>query len=238
MRSSICIVLPVYNEEKTLEKSVETIREFLKGKIENTWEIIVIDNGSTDTTSEKGRGLSSRYPEVRYLHLAEKGRGRALKAAWRQSAAEIVAYMDIDLSTQLTAFPELIRAVEEGYDIAIGSRFIKGSKVKRGLGRGMLSRGYNRLLKIILKVDFSDAQCGFKAINRKVVEEVLPEVKDNAWFFDTELLYRAWKKGFRIKEVPITWTEDKDSKVKITKTVIDYLVSTMRLRSEFSSKRK
>lgn len=232
----ISVVLPVYNEEEALTESVERLGRFLSETIEDSWGILIVDNGSTDSTLERIKELSRKYPYVEYIHMDKKGRGRALKKAWSESDADILSYMDVDLSTGLDAFPKLVKSIKEGYDIAIGSRFVKGAVVERSLKREVLSKGYNLLLKLVLNVNFSDAQCGFKGINRRVVAEVLPKVKDTEWFFDTELLYRAQKGGLKIKEIPVEWVEDKDTKVKVWKTVYDYVKSTLNLRFEFLGK--
>lgn len=222
VEKKILITLPVFNEEDVIEKNVEIIRNFLINNIVGNSQILIVDNGSVDSTLEKSKKLSEKYQNVNYIHIDEKGRGRALKKAWSEINADIFSYMDIDLSTDLDAFPELINAIDEGYDIAIGSRCIKNSHVNRSLIREIFSRGYNILLKLFFNVKFHDAQCGFKAINRKVVEEIIPIVKDNEWFFDTEMLIKAERKGFKIKEIPVYWKEDRirRSKLNIPKTII------------------
>ncbi len=228
----ILITLPVFNEEKIIEKNVEIIRNFLIETFHDNTQIIIADNGSTDLTPEKSKKLSEKYSDIRYVYIYEKGRGRALRNALSKSNADVLSYMDIDISTNLEAFPKLIKAIEDGYDIAIGSRFVKGSHVSRSIKRELLSRGYNILLKLFFDISFNDSQCGFKAVNRRIVEEIIPKVKDNAWFFDTELLIKAEKKGFKIKEIPVYWTENKDSKVNIIKTIVDYMRSIFRLYIE------
>lgn len=228
----ISIVLPVFNEEKVIEQNVDEIRNFLIQNLEHDFEIIIVDNGSKDSTLDKIKKICNRYSYVNYIHIDERGRGRALRKAWSENSSDIVSYMDIDLSTSLNAFPRLIKAIEDCYDIAIGSRFVKGSNIKRSFMRGFLSRGYNLLLKLFFNTSFSDAQCGFKAIRKSVLEEILDDVKDQKWFFDTELLIKAERKGFRIKEVPVNWTESRNSKVNILKTIVDYIKSIIRLRIE------
>lgn len=224
----ILIVLPVYNEENTIKDSVRKIVGFLDNRYD--FEILIVDNGSTDKTLEKAKKLCEDYSGIKCIHIDKKGRGRALRKAWSESNADIFSYMDIDLSTDLSAFPRLIEEINNGYDIAIGSRHIKGAKVYRSFRREILSRGYNILLKLFFGVNFSDAQCGFKAVNKRIVEEVIPDVKDQEWFFDTEMLVIAEKKGFRIKEVPVYWEENRESKVKVFKTIFDYMTSIFRLR--------
>lgn len=230
------IDLPVYNEEKCLRQSVEKLRRFLiDSKFPYAWNIVVVDNASTDSTPDVARALSRKYKDVRLLRLERKGRGRALRTAWKKSEADIVSYMDIDLSTDLRAFPKLIDAVaKQGYDLATGSRLMKGSRIKRSLKREMLSRGYIFLLKAFLGISFRDAQCGFKALNRKIIEEVLPFVLDQEWFFDSELMFKAQKWGYRIKEIPVVWIEDPQSTVRIYKTVKNYILSIIRIKLEFS----
>ncbi len=234
MKPKVSIVLPVYNEEKVLEDSVKKILDFVKGMDEYNTEIVIADNASRDKTLEVAKRLSENFKNVRYIHLDQKGRGRALRKAWSESNADIMCYMDIDLSTDLEYLPRLVNAIRNGYDVATGSRLIAGANVERSLKREILSRGYNLLLKIFLNVGFLDAQCGFKAINRKVVREVIPKIKDQEWFFDTELLVRAERSGLRVVEIPVRWSEGRDSKVHIFKTVSNYIKSVMRLRRELS----
>lgn len=191
------------------------------------FRIMIANNGSTDNTLEIAKGLSN----ITAIHLDEKGRGRALRKAWTESKADVMCYMDVDLSTDIGDLPRLIDAIAmENYDIAFGSRLIRGSKTRRSLKRELLSRGYNFLVKLLLGVKFSDAQCGFKAVNKKIVREIVPMVKDNGWFFDTELLVLAERKGYRIKEIPVGWEERKDSKVGIFETVFGYIGNLVRLR--------
>lgn len=228
------IDLPVYNEANCLAMSVKKLRHFLQtNNFAYSWQIVIVDNGSTDNTIEIAKELKEQYPEVDYFCLKQKGRGRALREAWFRSKADIVSYMDADLATDLGAFPLLIEAVLiDGFDIATGSRLIKGSFVKRSLKREFLSRCYILLLKCFLRISFRDAQCGFKALNRTVIENVLPKVLDQEWFFDSELLFKCQKYGYKIKEIPVHWIEGKSSKVEILKTIKNYLSSIIRLKKE------
>ena len=228
--TSVDIALPVCNEENVLANSVATLRDFLVTHLFCPWQVVVIDNGSTDRTSAIAEALSQQYPDVSYVHLEQKGRGRALRKAWLESNADVVSYMDVDLSTKLDAFVELIHAIDEGYDIAIGSRLMSGSRVRRSLKRELLSRGYNLLIKAMFSPTFCDAQCGFKALKRDVAQELIPFVQDQAWFFDTELLLLAERKGYRIKEVPVEWVEDADTRVHVMKTAFEDIKGLLRLR--------
>jgi len=228
--NSVDVVVPVYNEEGVLARSVAVLRDFLAENLSCRWQIVIADNGSVDGTLAIAKDLSEQSPDVRYIQLELKGRGRALRKAWLETDADVVSYMDVDLSTKLDAFPELIRALDEGYDIAIGSRLMKGSKVKRSLKREMTSRGYNLLIKGLFRSSFSDAQCGFKAVKRDVAQELVPLIKDQAWFFDTELLLLAGMKGYRIKDVPVEWVEDEDTRVRIAKTAWEDIKGLLRLR--------
>lgn len=213
------ILLPVYNEEHVLEKSVTTLRKFLQDNVKDFDSIITIgDNASTDKTLEVGKELEKRFEDVRIFHLPQKGRGRMVKYAWQKSEAEILSYMDIDLSTDLNAFPPMVRAIIDGYDVAIGSRQYKGSEVKRSFKRELISRGYIWILKLLLGFPFTDAQCGFKAVSKKLVKDLFGMIEDDEWFFDTELLYLAHRNGYKVKELPVRWIEDTDSRVKITRT--------------------
>ena len=228
--TSVDVVIPVYNEERVLTQSINTLRQFLENNLAHNWTIVIADNASTDKTWQAAQALSREYPDVVSLHLDEKGRGRALRRAWLDSTADIVSYMDVDLSTDLEAFPKLIQAIEEGYDIAVGSRLMPGSSIKRSFKRELTSRGYNLLIKAMFRSKFSDAQCGFKALSSKAAQELVPLIKDQKWFFDTELLILAEKKGYRTKDVPVAWIEDPDTRVSVSRTAFDDVKGLLRLR--------
>ena len=232
MTSSVDIVLPVLNEEQDLPRSVATLHRFLQKHCQDDWRIVIADNGSTDNTLAIAQQLGQQYPQVGCLHLDQRGRGRALKRAWLESKADIVAYMDIDLSTDLQALPPLITAIrDEGYDLAIGSRLAKGARVeRRTLKREVLSRGYNLLIRAMFFTRFSDAQCGFKALSRRAAQVLLPLVQDNGWFLDSELLILAEKRGFHIKDVPVHWTDDPDTRVRVLRTALGDIRGLLRLR--------
>ncbi len=228
---SFDVVIPVYNEERTLEPSVTILREFLQNRCLHNWRIVIADNASVDHTLEVAKRLSSLHPEVTYLRLDEKGRGRALRRAWLDSEADIVSYMDVDLSTDLEALPLLIDGlVKEGYHIAIGSRLQQGAQVQRQWKREIISRCYNVLIKLMFRNKFSDAQCGFKALTRQAVEDLVPIVRDQGWFFDSELLLRAEQKGYQIYEVPVRWIDDPDSRVNVLQTAWGDFKGLIRVR--------
>ena len=213
------ILLPVYNEEHVLEKSVDTLRKFLQDNVtEFDWIISIGDNASIDNTLEVARELEKQFEDVRVFHLDQKGRGRMVKYAWQESEADILSYMDIDLSTDLEALPPMVMAVIEGYDVVIGSRQYKGAEVERSFKREAISRGYIWMLKLLLGFPFTDAQCGFKAVSKQLVNDLFPMIEDDEWFFDTELLYLAYRNGYKVKELPVRWIEDTDSRVKIART--------------------
>jgi glycosyltransferase involved in cell wall biosynthesis len=225
------LVIPVLNEAKSLERSVRRVREFLGASFPYRWEVFVADNGSSDGTQEIAARLSEEFDDVGYFSIPQRGRGRALRKAWTESDADIVAYTDVDLSTELEALEKLCRAIhEDGYDLATGSRLMRESRIKRGLKRDFISRCYNLFIKCVLFTRFSDAQCGFKAVSRSVVREILPQVKDEAWFFDTELLVLGEKQGYRIKDVPVVWIDDEDSRVKIVSTAWEDIKGVFRVR--------
>ena len=223
------VVIPVYNEERGLEASVERVLEHLQS-LPWTSRVTIADNASTDGTAVIARRLAHTHAGVRVVHLAEKGRGRALKRVWLASDAAVLVYMDVDLSTDLNALLPLVAPLISGHsDLAIGSRLGRGSRVDRGPKRELISRCYNLLLRGALRARFSDAQCGFKAIRADVAREVLPLVEDDAWFFDTELLVLAERAGLRIHEVPVDWVDDPDSTVDIVRTALDDLRGIARL---------
>ena len=228
------VVIPVYNEERDLGPSVTRLYEFLQSNCAYRWRIMVADNASKDRTLEIAKQLAARNPDkVTYIHLDAKGRGRALKAAWQASDADIVSYMDVDLSTNLRHFMPLIEPLMRGeYHIATGSRLMPGSRVTRQLKREVVSRIYNLIVKIMFpRRHFSDAQCGFKALSRKAVQDLIPYIVDNNWFFDSELLLRAEQSGYRVWEVPVEWIEDLDTRVKIVSTAIEDLKGLWRVRT-------
>lgn len=227
---TVDVVIPVYNEERALAQSIATLRDFLSKNLSTKWKIVIADNASTDKTWEIAQSLSKQYPDVTAVHIDLKGRGRALHKTWLESKADIVSYMDVDLSTELAAFPKLLQAIEEGYDIAMGSRLMRESRVKRSFKRELTSRGYNLIIKTMFFNRWADAQCGFKAITSKAAHALVPLIQNQEWFFDTEMLILAGKKGYRIKEIPVAWVEDPDTTVKIMKTIREDLAGLMRLR--------
>ncbi|MFJ5138480.1 glycosyltransferase [Streptomyces sp. NPDC088707] len=229
-RPVLDVVIPVYNEEKDLEPCVRRLHEHLLRTFPYGFRITVADNASTDTTPEVAAGLAAEVPEVRSVRLEQKGRGRALRTVWSGSDAPVLAYMDVDLSTDLNALLPLVAPLISGHsDLAIGSRLARSSRVVRGPKREFVSRAYNLILRGSLAARFSDAQCGFKAIRREVAERLLPMVEDTGWFFDTELLVLAERAGLRIHEVPVDWVDDPDSTVHIVSTATDDLKGVWRV---------
>src|SRR3954453_11236309 len=232
------IVVPVRNEERDLAPSVRRLAGYLSESFPFSARITIADNGSTDAPWAIARQLARELPQVRAVRMELPGRGRALRAIWSQSDAEVLAYMDVDLSTDLNALLPLVAPLLSGHsDVAIGSRLARSSRVVRGPKREIISRGYNLLLRTTLRARFSDAQCGFKAMRTDAARLLLPHVKDTAWFFDTELLVLAQRSGMRIAEVPVDWVDDPDSRVDITATALADLrgiarVGTALLRRE------
>ena len=225
------VVVPVYNEEVILTQSIETLRDFLTQKVSFSWRIVIADNASIDNTLVIAKKLSEQYEDVTYVHLDLKGRGRALKKAWLESDADVVSYMDVDLSTKLDAFPILIDSIDDNYGVAIGSRLMRGAVViGRSIKREITSRGYNIIIKAVFFPGFGDAQCGFKAVRRDVVQDIVPFIEDNEWFFDTELLLLSERKGYRIKEIPVEWTDDPDTRVDVVKTAFEDIKGLIRVR--------
>jgi glycosyltransferase involved in cell wall biosynthesis len=228
---AVDIVVPVYNEEVVLARSVARLRDFLALRFPFPTRITIADNASTDATPEIAAALASSFEDVRVLRLEEKGRGRALRAAWSASDAEVVAYMDVDLSTDLRCLLPLVAPLLSGHsELAIGSRLAPGARVVRGAKREIISRSYNLILSLSLRNGVSDAQCGFKAGQRTAIRSLLDEVQDENWFFDTELLYVAHRRGMRIHEVPVDWVDDPDSRVAIVATALEDLRGILRLR--------
>ncbi|MEK7516215.1 MAG: glycosyltransferase [Patescibacteria group bacterium] len=244
--SSVLIVIPAHNEELVIERNIRTLYDFCSKNLSiHDWNILVASNGSADATAAIGARLSQELPRVAIVDFSEGGRGRTLRRVWgdpvpqtgcrlrhvRDPAlrweADILVYMDADLSTDLEALPKLLEAVASGADVAIGSRFAKGAKVDRSLAREVASRGYRALVRIVLGLRASDAQCGFKAIGGSVFRELAPRLRDNNWFFDTELLLHAERRGYMVAEIPVSWVEDRvkgrKSTVRLLRTIIDYI---------------
>ncbi|UUU32712.1 glycosyltransferase [Streptomyces sp. CA-210063] len=224
------VVIPVYNEEKDLQPCVLRLHEHLARTFPYAFRITIADNASTDTTPQVAARLEAELPEVTSFRLEQKGRGRALRTVWSVSDAPVLAYMDVDLSTDLNALLPLVAPLISGHsDLAIGSRLARSSRVVRGPKREFVSRAYNLILRGSLQARFSDAQCGFKAIRRDVAQVLLPLVEDTGWFFDTEMLVLAERAGLRIHEVPVDWVDDPDSTVHIVKTATDDLKGVWRV---------
>jgi len=224
------IVVPVKDEERDLAPSVRRLCSFLRDEFPFSARITIADNGSTDRTWAVATALSREFPAVSAVHMEQPGRGRALRAIWSGSNADVLAYMDVDLSTDLNALLPLVAPLLSGHsDVAIGTRLARGSRVVRGPRREVISRGYNLLLRASLGAEFSDAQCGFKAIRREQARALLPLTEDTGWFFDTELLVLAERAGLRIHEVPVDWIDDTDSRVDIVATALADLRGIARL---------
>lgn len=231
------VVVPVFNEEDVLERSVRELHATLSEGFGDRWCITIADNASTDATSAIAARLSAELEEVRVLRVPEAGRGRALKAAWLASEAEVVAYVDVDLSTDLRALAPLLAPLLTGHsDVAIGTRLRRDSRVVRGLRREVISRAYNTVLQVAMGVRFSDAQCGFKAMRRDVAQRILPLVADTGWFFDTELLIIAERSGLRIHEVPVDWIDDPRSSVDVVATATADLRGLVRVARALTSR--
>jgi putative flippase GtrA len=235
MKVQVDVVVPVRNEERDLVPSIQRLVTYLRENFPFTARVTIADNGSTDTTWAIATGLGRELAEVRAVHLDLPGRGRALRAIWSESDAEVLAYMDVDLSTDLNALLPLVAPLLSGHsDLAIGTRLARGSRVIRGPKREFISRSYNVLLRTLMGARFSDAQCGFKAIRRDQARALLPLTRDTGWFFDTELLVLAERAGLRIHEVPVDWIDDLDSRVDIVGTALADLRGMARLCAGFA----
>ena len=236
--AEIEFAVPVHNEAVVLEQSLRRLHSYLRAELPYRFTITVIDNASIDDTLAIAQRLANELPDLRIMHLDNRGRGGALQAAWSTSGAAVLAYMDVDLSTDLTAVLPLVAPLVSGHsDVAIGTRLGNGSRVVRGAKRELISRCYNVLLRTALGARFSDAQCGFKAIRADCARALLPLIKDRGWFFDTELLVLAERSGMRIHEVPVDWIDDPDSRVDIVATALADLRGVARLVSALLSGR-
>jgi len=228
------VVVPVHDEEHSLEANIDVLVGYLREEFPFPFGVVIADNASADRTDELARELAERYPEVAALHVDRKGRGLALRTAWLSSNADVVSYMDVDLSTNLESFLPLVAPLLSGHsELAIGTRLGHGAHVRRQLRREVLSRGYNAIIHTGFRASFSDAQCGFKAIRSDVARRLVPLVVDDGWFFDTELLLLAERNGMRVHEVPVDWIEDLDSRVELIPTIADDLRGLWRVRRSF-----
>ncbi|HEY6759485.1 MAG TPA: bifunctional glycosyltransferase family 2/GtrA family protein [Baekduia sp.] len=229
-RRDVEVVVPVYNEQVALESSIRRLHAFLSDGFPFSWRIVIADNASTDGTPFVAADLAAELPHVTHLRLERKGRGLALREAWSHSDARVLSYMDVDLSTDLRGLLPLVAPLLSGHsDVEIGSRLAAGANVTRGPKRELISRSYNTILHAALRVKFTDAQCGFKAVTREAAALLLPQVRDDGWFFDTELLVLAGRNGLRTHEVPVDWVDDPDSRVDIVSTAVADLKGVARL---------
>jgi len=235
----INLTIPVFNEEIQLRQTVLTIQDFLARLPEFDWQLSIANNASTDDTLEIAYELRNQFQNIEILNLNQKGRGLALKRAWLGSDAEVLSYMDVDLSSDLEYFPRLLNPVIDGsVDLSIGSRLLKPELTQRGWKRQIISQGYNSLIKIWFGNTFSDAQCGFKAISQKAARTLIPLVENNQWFFDTELLLMAENLGFSIHDLPVAWRDDPSSTVKILSTACEDLQGLWRMKKKFLNRRR
>lgn len=236
----IVIALPVHNEEIIIKKNAKKVADFCRSNLSRyQTDIIIADNSSTDKTAELIAELRQDYPEISYLFILEKGKGLAIKSAWNSAAGDIYSFMDIDLATDLGALPRLIESIKQGNDVAIGSRYAKGSTIDRDLVRKTFSLGYRWLLKLLLSLELNDAPCGFKAINQRVKTELLPQINNNQWFFDSELVILAEKQGYQIKEIAIDWSQYREpqraSSANTLKISLEYLKKIMEIRKRLKN---
>ncbi len=228
------VVVPVHDEEAALRPNVELLLAYLREEFPFPFGVVIADNASTDGTRRVAAELAAEHSELSMLHVERKGRGLALRTAWLSSRADVVAYMDVDLSTNLESFLPLVAPLLSGHsELAIGTRLRHGAHIRRQWKREVLSRGYNALIHAGFRVGFTDAQCGFKAARAGAVQRLVPLVVDDGWFFDTELLLLAERNGMRIHEVPVDWIEDLDSRVELLPTIGNDLRGLWRVRRSF-----
>ncbi len=232
----ILFVLPVYNEEKIIKKNLLQLNTYLADTLVDEYLIVVADNNSTDKTAEIVKELAGQNENIAYFFVSQKGKGIAIKAAWQHYADnfDVFIFMDADLATDLGAVNNLVQDIKDGADMAIGSRYLKDSKVKRTILRHLFSLAYRLFLQIFLSTKIKDFPCGFKAVNQKILKEIVPQIKNNTWFFDTEMVYLAEKQGYKIKEVPVKWHEPRTrgnkSRVNLFKVSWQYFKEVLRLK--------
>ncbi len=230
--TEVSLVLPAYNEAERLRDTVQQVADALQ-EITPSFEIIIAEDGSTDGTDRTAEELAKEFTYVTYLHNKDRlGRGKALNRAFKSSKGDIVAYIDVDLATDLKHLEELVKSIREGYDISTGSRMLKDSDVKRSFTRLVASKGFNFMTRRLLKSELKDHQCGFKAFKRESLFAIMDDVKDNHWFWDTEILVRAQREGYKVKEFPVRWRCDRQTKVDLKRDVIGMGTQILRLWRE------
>jgi glycosyltransferase involved in cell wall biosynthesis len=220
----------VYNEEAQLRANVERVERYVRSALLHTTTIEIVDNGSTDGTEIIGRELARTIPSVKFSRINIPGRGGAILHSWSNATEDIVGYMDIDLSTDLVHLNDVLQMLDSGViDVAVGSRLAKGAVVQRGFKREILSRMYSALLHCSLDLCVLDAQCGFKFASRNAISKVLPSIRDREWFFDTEMIVVAHRAGLRLVEMPVKWTDDPGTTVRLGSAIVKNLLGIMRM---------
>ncbi|MBM2817784.1 MAG: hypothetical protein HW401_374 [Parcubacteria group bacterium] len=234
----IIIILPAYNEEFLIYNSVITLRDFCEKNLQNyDWQVVIADNNSTDSTAEIAKKLEGESGgKIIYKFISQKGKGLAIRESWKSFDADIYVFMDADIATDLSALPLLIKSIEDGYDLVIGSRFAKGSSAKRPIIRKITSKSFSLITRLMFGLKIKDYPCGFKGANKNVIKNILPDVKNGQFFFDTELVIRSAKKDLKVKEIPVIW-QDRDrnkskSRVSILKVTKEYLRELLKLKKE------
>ncbi len=230
MKVRVSVVLPAYNEAKRLRSTIKTLKQYMD-KTGYAYEIIIAEDGSTDGTDKIAAEIAANCDNVRHIHSNERlGKGRALARAFQQAKGDVLVYLDVDLSTDLNHLKELVDSIAvEGYDFATGSRLMKGGQTERPFKRHLASKGYNFLVRSLLGSKIHDHQCGFKAFRRSSLMEVIKHVKDNHWFWDTEILILAQRMGYKIKEFPVRWRQGRDTKVKLGRDTVYMLSQILRM---------
>lgn len=225
----LLITIPCYNEEIVLEKTVFSITQYAKEYLsEYDWKILILDNNSNDSTLEIANRLQSHDSRIIVDQVKNPGRGAALRESWARHDFDIYSYMDADLATDIKDFSFIVSKVAEGTDIVVGSRYVPYANVKRNLLRKILSSIYNLLLRIVLKVKFRDAQCGFKAMSKRIVQNMIPKTLDNGWFWDTELMIISIHFKYSLLEVPVTWLETRDELRRSTVSVWSEVIRNLK----------
>lgn len=240
-QSKTLITLPAYNEEAIIKKSIMALRDFCEKNLQNyDWKIVIADNNSTDGTAGIAKKLEKESAgRIIYKFIAQKGKGLAIRESWESFESDIYVFMDADLATDLSALPTLLKELKNSNDLVIGSRFAKGSSAKRPFVRKITSKVFSLITRLVFGLKIKDYPCGFKGANKNVIKNVLPEVKNDQFFFDTELVIRSVKKGLKIKEIPVIW-QDRDrnkskSRVSILKVTKEYLRELLKLKKDFRS---
>jgi dolichyl-phosphate beta-glucosyltransferase len=232
-RLTVSVVIPAYNEEQRLPPYLDTIRDHFDEDLVGCYEVIVVDDGSTDGLVEQLQRTATEFPHLRVIsHPQNLGKGAAVRTGVLAAAGRFVLFADADGATPIEEERRLRAQLQSDADIAIGSRRVASGKVRRNRHplRSLVGRSFARLAKVMLGLSVHDTQCGFKMFRREVAEKLFPQMREDGYYFDLELLILADRYGYRVKEVPINWADKPGSRMSFVRELGRMIVAFRRLR--------